>query len=386
MLTLGFLAMILASQSTPVPPELETALASAGTNRSALEGAMESVPIDQRPGLIWLITHMPEADRRTLSGEYLLENVDLAYEAWNGAPWRDEISETVFFDTVLPYANINEKREAWRKSFRLKFSPLVAEAKSPTEAAAILNNRIFLMVGVKYSTERPKPDQSPMESIDAGMASCTGLSVLLVDACRSVGIPARFVGTPLWSDGSGNHSWVEIYDDGDWHFTGAAEPTGMALDKAWFQGRAEGAIEGDSQRAIFAVTWRKVPLSFPLPWKPEDVTVGAVDVTSRYRGESVLVPEGMARVRVRVLDARGDRQALPVTIRSQEGTILHRGTSRDDRFDANDHMEVLLPLGSSVQITLDGSESNPPMSLRVDSDEQLVTIKQPESKIRPEDP
>ncbi|MEE9394119.1 MAG: hypothetical protein V3W41_16595 [Planctomycetota bacterium] len=39
----------------------------------------------------------------------------------------------------------------------------------------------------------------------AGTASCIGLSIMLIDAC-AVGVPARFVGTPLWSDGSGNHS------------------------------------------------------------------------------------------------------------------------------------------------------------------------------------
>ena len=45
------------------------------------------------------------------------------------------------------------------------------------------------MINVRYhARKRPKPDQSPYESIDAGFASCTGLSVLLIDACRSVGV------------------------------------------------------------------------------------------------------------------------------------------------------------------------------------------------------
>ncbi|MEE2908696.1 MAG: hypothetical protein VX527_12800, partial [Planctomycetota bacterium] len=180
--------------------------------------------------------------------------------------------------------------------------------------------------------------------------------------------------------------WVEIYDDGDWHFTGAAEPTGMDLNKAWFQGRAEGAIEGDAHRAIFAVTWRRVPLSFPLPWKPGDSTIGAVDVTSRYKGDPGQLPEGMARVRIRVVNAHGGRQAWPVIICSQEGAILHRGISRDDRFDANDHLEALLPIGSSVQITLEGTDSTPPIIQRIESDEQLVTIELPANKVRSEDP
>jgi transglutaminase-like putative cysteine protease len=81
----------------------------------------------------------------------------------------------------------------------------VAEAKTPSAAAALLNQRIFPLLKIKYSTQRPKADQSPHESIRAGLASCTGLSVLLIDACRSVGVPARFAGTPLWTNKSGNH-------------------------------------------------------------------------------------------------------------------------------------------------------------------------------------
>ena len=52
-------------------------------------------------------------------------------------------------------------------------------------------NSIFEKLDVVYSTKRPKADQSPGESIKAGLASCTGLSILLISACRSVGIPAR---------------------------------------------------------------------------------------------------------------------------------------------------------------------------------------------------
>ena len=379
------LCMVLTSgiQLTNVDPELDSALVSAGANRSQLEAALDQIPAEHRPGMIWLIKHMPKADRNELTSDFLLENVNGAYETWKAAPWRDGIPEDIFFDAILPYASINERRDEWRSSFHDQFAELVTKARTPSEAAAILNNRVFPMLGVQYSTDRPKPDQSPLESIEAGMASCTGLSVLLVDACRSVGVPARFVGTPLWSDGSGNHSWVEIYDDGKWHFTGAAEPVGMELDKAWFQGRAEGAIEGDDQRAILAVTWRKVPLTFPLPWKSGDTSVRAVDVTQRYKAGKQRLPEGMARIRVRVIDHKGHRESIPVMLRSVPDGKGHKGVSRDDRFDANDHLEFVLPIGVRIQIDVEGTD---PVTILVEKDEQLITIKRPVQAVRPEDP
>jgi hypothetical protein len=69
------------------------------------------------------------------------------------------------------------------------------------------------------------------------------------------------VGTPLWYNNSGNHSWVEIWDDG-WHFTGAAEPTGDKLNDVWFLDLASNAVEGDMTYGIFAATWGKTRYIF----------------------------------------------------------------------------------------------------------------------------
>lgn len=282
--TVGLATLLLTLQAT-VPAaraaDLTAVLAHAGANRAELEAAWERVPAPERDHLEWLFPRMPAADLQALDADFLLENHRFALEAWHEAPWRDRIDVELFRDAILPYANVSEKRERWRAVLRERCLPLVADAASPAEAAARLNNAIWEEFGVRYSTERARADQGPLESIESGLASCTGLSVLLIDACRAVGVPARFAGVPLWSDGSGNHSWVEIWDDG-WHFTGAYEPTGMELDRAWFEGKAAAAVRDDPRYAVYAVTWRATPLSFPMVWKPEDTSVRAVNVTDRY--------------------------------------------------------------------------------------------------------
>lgn len=169
----------------------ETLLVRSGDNRDQIRMVLDEVPEDQIESVIWLLERMPERDLQTLDAEFLIENAAEAFAAWRTAPWHDQVDEDLFRDAILPYACINERRDRWRRDFRERFGPLVAEAKTPSEAAALLNQKIFPMVGVKYSTKRPKADQSPYESIDAGMASCTGLTVLLVDACRAVGVPQR---------------------------------------------------------------------------------------------------------------------------------------------------------------------------------------------------
>ena len=144
--------------------------------------------------MAFLIANMPEADLLALKADFLLTNTELAYKARAEVPWGKDIPEELFLNNVLPYANVDEKRDAWRKEFYELCLPIVKGCKSPTEATMKLNTELFPKLKVRYSTERKAPNQSPKESIDQGKASCTGLSIVLSDACRSVCIPARLVG------------------------------------------------------------------------------------------------------------------------------------------------------------------------------------------------
>ena len=352
----------------------EERLSQAGENRPQIERALASGCAAQRQAMHWLVQQMPRTDLTSLDSEYLLENARLALEARRYTRWKQTIPDEIFLDAVLPYATINERRDRWRADFRERFLPLVAESTSPSEAAATLNQKIFEMVGVKYSTKRPKADQSPYESMESGLASCTGLSVLLIDACRSVGVPARFVGTPLWSDGSGNHSWVEIWDDG-WHFTGAAEPTGDALDRAWFTGRTSKASRKDPRNGIYAVTWRSSPLSFPLVWAPENTSVRASDVTDRYTRTSEATSDGKSLVRFRLIDGTsGDRCQAPIQVLGPDAEVLFEGESRDERFDANDHVSTQLVAGEKVIVVAGEGSLCRVVSIRVEETDQLVSI------------
>ena len=88
-------------------------------------------------------------------------------------------------------STVDEKREAWRKEFYELCMPVAQTCKTPGEAAQKLNGAVFRKLNLKFSTERKAPNQSPRESIEGGTASCTGLSIVLSDACRAVCVPAR---------------------------------------------------------------------------------------------------------------------------------------------------------------------------------------------------
>jgi hypothetical protein len=250
----------------------------------------------------FLVEHMPAADRESLSAEYLLSDLDLAFRAREEFPWAKSVPTELFHNDVLPYAVFDETREAWRADFLEKARPLVKDAKTATEAALALNRELFKLINVHYNTGRKRPNQSPSESIAQGRATCTGLSIILVDACRAVGIPARAVGTPLWANERGNHTWVEVWD-GDWHFTGADEYDANGLDRGWFVGDAAQAKADVPRHAIYATSWKR-DVAFPMVWARNSDRVGAVNVTARYAKAEVAARE-FAQLGVRLWDRAG---------------------------------------------------------------------------------
>jgi predicted esterase len=358
------------------------ALERAGENRGQLERALRETPAEQQPGMRFLVAHMPASDLRRLTADYLLENVAIAYQSWRASPWHAQVPEDVFLNDILPYASVNERRDRWRRDFRDRCLPLIADAKTPGLAAARLNQKIFPLFKVRYSTKRAKADQSPYESIESGLASCTGLSLLLINACRAVGVPARFCGTPLWADNSGNHSWVEVWDDG-WHFTGAAEPAGDKLDNVWFSDRASQARRDHPFHAIYASSFRRTPASFPMVWAMDNREVPAVNVTDRYVRRAAAVPEGSVRVRVRVADTDGERVAARVAITSPRGDAIFSGIAKDERFDRNDHLTAVLDAKTAVDLRAEFQGRSVTMRITAPAAEQLISMTLPPPPTKP---
>lgn len=339
------------SQTAPGTPTarwwskaVESALTRAGSNRQELVQALERAPAAQREGLQFLLANMPPRDLQALSAEFLLENLSLAYKAMQEAPWARNIPAELFLNDVLPYASVNEQRDNWRKRLYEICLPLVKDCKTPAEAGRALNQQLFTLLKVRYSTKRRAPDQGPLETMETGVASCSGLSILLVDACRAVGVPARIAGTPLWSNNSGNHTWVEIWD-GDWHFTGAAEQNPQGLDRGWFVGNASQAVKEDRDHAIYASSFQKTGLNFPLSWARQVDYVSAVNVTDRYTAKAKPADTAGLRLAVDVFDRPVGKRVAAKVIATDAANqaVRFEGASKEETADRNDHLSFQLP-------------------------------------------
>lgn len=259
---------------------LDSALLKAGDNRPEIQAALDSCHETMKEGMAFLISWMPERDLKSLKAAYLLENVEYAYKARNTFPWAKEIPDSIFLNEVLPYVVLNETRDSWRKDFYNRFSNRVKDCKTLDEAILAVNKNVRDELQVDYNTRRKRPDQSPTESIELGMASCSGLSILLTDAFRSVGIPSRIAGTAAWHDNRGNHNWCEVWSNGEWLFTEYYFPG--QLNYAWFLQDAGKADPADRKHAVYASSYKPTGETFPLVWNRKIDYVYGENVSDRY--------------------------------------------------------------------------------------------------------
>lgn len=270
-------------------PRLRSVFQAAGPNESELVRAIRDTTPARRGSMAFLIANMPPADRRVMTADALLETVELAHESFDASPWREGVPEAVFLEAVLPYAHINERRDDWRADFVSRFRDAAHAADTQADAIRLLDRLVYEVFDVTYdANKRLKNEQSPYQSIDQHCASCTGLSILLANACRAAGIPARIAGIPEWPDGD-NHTWVEVYDpiDGRWHWIEAAG--GGEYDEGWWVEKVRGIAAEDSDEAryrLWAASWSRpagVPNRFPLWWlDPDEDPIPGVDRTAAY--------------------------------------------------------------------------------------------------------
>jgi len=324
-------------------------------------GAVLTVGAVELDDYEFLTKYMPEKDRGVVSEAYLRNNVKLAQEARATAPWRDTITDEIYREYILPYSSIGEEVDDWRPLFRGKFWPIVKDCKTTSEAVSLINSKIWDMLNVHYNVKRDKADQSPFHSMRIHMASCTGLAIIQIDVFRACGIPARFTGC-CWTPIPGNHSWVEYYDNGKWHFFDDAQAgVLMPPDEAWYKPYAALADGSELRTKIYAARWSpgKDKLYFWSTWNGINgpSTIPADEVTASYACFKSPLPLG--RVAFVARDKEGVRRPVAFRLISPtSGQVMAEGKTYDETHDMNDHAVIELPEHTMAIIEMKGSDGS----------------------------
>jgi len=235
--------------------QLDMALQMAGDNRQELEKVMKHYADNpmKREAAEWLITNMPghavtwsegiqafadsimvrslsqergnelwdslrtafasetkHRDLEHIKADFLIDNIDKAFDVWENSPWRKEIDFTQFKKFVLPYRVDNELlRIGWRDSLISTYTPVVAGCSSAKEAFEKIRMTIN---SVKRAGKYDFPyilDAVALRNYYSGV--CIERCVLLANVCRALGLPVVIDNCGKWANYSDNsHTWVAL--------------------------------------------------------------------------------------------------------------------------------------------------------------------------------
>ncbi len=285
----------------------------------------------------------------------------LSHAAEGASPWGQEVPPAVASTALMPDSVLDEAPCDWRTLLEPIFRPVVQHCHSAREAVLAVASHAGELTGVHYDRARRHPCMNAQEALAEKKVSCTGQSILLVCALRSVGIPARAVGVATWNHVCGNHTWVEAWVDGQWLMVEFNE---SEFNTPWVM-EAIGMLDPQNlwQRIVAAQPGGAA--LFPTLWNPQS-GVEAVDVTERYLELARQwyahngVPAESQKLMVDVHPR--DRKPRTLVLEDADGAHLAHTKLPTSTDDVSQFATLLIPRGIPCRLRVEGSSTLYPLS------------------------
>ena len=152
-------------------------------------------------------------DSQTITADFLITQIDFAFQAWREKPWAKELSFDSFCEYVLPYRGSNEPLEPWREFFWLKYEDIeskMTDPSDPIEAVCIINDDIKSWFSFDPRFYYHPTDQGLSEMLENSIGRCEDMTNLTIYAMRANGLAVTSDYTPYWANTGNNHAWNAI--------------------------------------------------------------------------------------------------------------------------------------------------------------------------------
>jgi hypothetical protein len=172
--------------------------------------------LNRRYGALRTDALTPVYDAQTLSANFLIQNIDEAFDAWKASPLYHPAETTNFLEYVLPYRVANETPEVYRKRYRRMLHHILDTISTPDGIWRGFGTE--LKTHQHYSSVRFLWDHpvefsiTQMERIRKG--GCRHFTTFCALVMRACGLPVA-VDRAVWANRSSGHSWnVLMLDSG----------------------------------------------------------------------------------------------------------------------------------------------------------------------------
>lgn len=154
-------------------------------------------------------------DIEVISDEYLINNIDLAYETWQIRPWSKDIPFDLFCDFILPYRGTSEPLSDWRLPMMIRYLDVADDVEQfgPNGVEDIVekirkDTRKMVQFDSRYYLQ--PNDQSFELMCRSRKGRCGDITNMMTYGMRANGFPAAYDFTPAWADRDNNHAWLVV--------------------------------------------------------------------------------------------------------------------------------------------------------------------------------
>lgn len=269
--------------------ELESALTYAGTNRGELENVLVHYADNARKcaAAEWLITNMPghygcvpsaeqdsvkailrdirngmrvahdriekwknfnprtlprKYDSKVITHDYLIRNIDQAFDAYDSRPWNRYITEEDFRELILPYRVGDEPIGAdWRRMYRDRFGFVLDSSSAGSDVIKAVDAiQAQLKINYfQYNTLYQTPSPGPEFLMDTRIGSCKESCEFTLYLLRALGIPVAIDHNAM----AAIHSWNVVLDTtGRYEVFWIDRFTGTNVSRGGNDGRRKGKV------------------------------------------------------------------------------------------------------------------------------------------------
>lgn len=224
-------------------------------------------------------------DAQIITADYLIENIDLAFDVWKRYPWNRNLSFDDFCELILPYRIGDEPLSSWRKLYYDYYTAILDsgyQGNDVIKACNVISNELD-RVHYRWDTDFNIPHQSAEFLFYHRVGYCRDACDITLYAMRSCGIPVTcdyFIYSPEYQQ---SHLWTALRDT-----TGQFIQFDFAEFKASRTNpQTDGRKKGKVYRYCFGMQEEPIPgisndKKVPVSFKNRFVK----DVTTCYFGEN----------------------------------------------------------------------------------------------------
>ena len=161
-----------------------------------------------------LYTQPKVYDAHVITADYLIENIDLAFDVWKRYPWNRSLDFDSFCELILPYRIGDEPLSRWRKLYHDHYTAILDSAYRGNDVVEACKavDKDLKKDSYRWNTDFALPHQPADFLFYHRVGYCRDVCDITLYAMRACGIPVAtdyFVYSPEYQQ---PHSWTMLRD------------------------------------------------------------------------------------------------------------------------------------------------------------------------------